>query len=241
MELLCIGSGSSGNCYILRSRNECLVVEMGIKDSALKKALDFDLASVCGCVISHRHNDHSASVKKVTKWGVPILALEDVFEAHGIAENPFCIKAQPHKGYKIGEYKIYCLPVEHDVQCLAFVIEHAECGKVLFVTDTMFLPYKVKGVRHIMIEANYADDILQENINAGKLPFSHRERLMCTHMELETTKKTLRENDLSNVQEIVLLHLSNDNSDEERFVREVRELTGIPTYAAKSGLTLELK
>ena len=91
-----------------------------------------------------------------------------------------------------------------------------------------------------MIEANYADDIVEKRIEAGLMPESMRPRLLNSHMEIEQTKAILSENDLSNVDNIILIHLSDGNSDEERFVREIRELTGKPVYAANKGMTIDL-
>jgi hypothetical protein len=51
-------------------------------------------------------------------------------------------------------------------------------------------------------------------------------------MSLETCKGFLRANDLSRVQEIWLLHLSDANSDAARFKREIQELTGKVVYVA---------
>jgi hypothetical protein len=42
----------------------------------------------------------------------------------------------------------------------------------------------------------------------------------------------LKANDLSKVQEIWLLHLSEQNSCEKRFKEEVQKITGKPTYIA---------
>lgn len=53
-------------------------------------------------------------------------------------------------------------------------------------------------------------------------------------MSLETAKEFLRANDLSRVQEIWLLHLSDDNSDAERFKREIQGLTDKPVYVAQA-------
>ena len=44
---------------------------------------------------------------------------------------------------------------------------------------------------------------------------------------------------MSKVEAIFLLHLSDGNSDAERFKREVMELTGKPTYIAWEGQALE--
>jgi hypothetical protein len=51
-------------------------------------------------------------------------------------------------------------------------------------------------------------------------------------MSLKQCIATIKANDLSKTREIHLLHLSESHSDEARFVREVQEATGVPTYAA---------
>ncbi len=57
-------------------------------------------------------------------------------------------------------------------------------------------------------------------------------------MELKTKKAVLMAQDLSRVQNIVLTHLSDRNSDESKFVDEVKALTGKPACTAKSGMTV---
>ena len=140
----------------------------------------------------------------------------------------------------MGGFKIRTIPVCHDVPCLGFVIEHEDMGKLLFITDTMMLEYRVPNLNHILLEANYADDILQAKIDAGLVPLSMKPRLTQSHMEIRTTKDILQDSDLSGVNEIVLVHLSNGNSNEERFIREVKEVTGKPVYVATAGLELNL-
>ena len=41
MVLKVLGSGSSGNCYILESDTEALIIEAGVPFLDVKKALDF--------------------------------------------------------------------------------------------------------------------------------------------------------------------------------------------------------
>ena len=64
---------------------------------------------------------------------------------------------------------------------------------------------------------------------------------MHSHMEIETTKGILRANDLSAVSEIILVHLSGNNSDARRFAKEISETAGMPTYIAHTGLELTLQ
>lgn len=240
MKLHILGSNSLGNCYILETNTEALIIEAGVRMSNVKKALKWQMRKVVGAVITHEHNDHSEYVTEMAASGVLVLALEEVFKSHDINGKPFTKAIQPRKGYKVGGFRILAVPVKHDVPCLGFVIEHSDMGKLLFITDTITFDYSIPGLNHIMIEANYADDIVQDNIASGAMPEAMRPRLLSSHMEIEQTKAILAENDLSQVDNIVLIHLSDGNSDEERFVREIKELTGKVVYAANAGMTLDL-
>ena len=83
-----------------------------------------------------------------------------------------------------------------------------------------------------MVECNYSMDILNENIKAGRVPAAQKKRILQSHFNLENVKDFLLANDLSQVKEIWLLHLSDRNSDAELFKREIMELTGKPVYIA---------
>lgn len=240
MRLNVLGSDSNGNCYILQTDKEALIIEAGVRFSEVKKALKWQLSKVVGAVITHEHNDHAKYVRDFVSNGITVLALPSVFRAKGIDSLSFRKEIEPMHGYIIGSFRVFAMPVCHDVPCVGFIIEHEDMGRMLFVTDTMMLEYRVPGLNHILLEANYAEDILDAKIEAGSVPLSMKPRLIHSHMEIETTKGILRANDLSGVNEIVLIHLSNGNSDERRFVREVQETSGKPVYAAVAGLELNL-
>jgi phosphoribosyl 1,2-cyclic phosphodiesterase len=113
-------------------------------------------------------------------------------------------------------------------------------GKLLYITDSYYCKYRFKGLNHIMIEANYSKEILNENLYNDNTALPVRDRVVESHMSLETCKEFLQANDLSQVKDIALIHLSDSNSDAERFKREVEGLTGKPTYIASKGLEIEL-
>ena len=240
MKLKVLGSDSLGNGYILQAQGETLLIEAGKPLKEVKRAVGFNIASIVGCVASHRHNDHAKYVKEYMAAGIYTLALADVFEAKGIDTLAFRKEIEPMKGYAVGGFQIFAFPVCHDAPCVGFLIDHKEMGRLLFVTDTMMLEYKVPGLKHVLLEANYAEDILDANIENGSVPPSMKPRLTQSHMEIETTKEILRANDLTDVNEIVLIHLSNGNSDERRFIRGVQETTGKPVYVAAAGVELDL-
>ena len=56
MKLKCIGTGSSGNCYLLISDNgETLILDCGIPIKEIKKGLDWNIRGIRGMIISHAH------------------------------------------------------------------------------------------------------------------------------------------------------------------------------------------
>lgn len=206
----------------------------------VKKALGWKLGKVAGCLVTHRHEDHAKSLSDILACGIRVLALADVFDNVNPRNRVFCKVIKPMHGYKVGGFKVFTLPVIHDVPCVGFVIEHQEMGKLLFITDTMMFEYRVPNLSHVMIEANYSDAILQRNIDNGLMPPAMRGRLLGSHMELQTTKEILRTTDLSAVNEVILLHLSNGNSNAKGFAEEVRQITGKPTYIARAGLEINI-
>lgn len=241
MKLVCLGSSSSGNCYVLSSDSEAIIIEAGVDFKSVKRTLNFNTSKVSACIVSHRHNDHSKYLQKYVRSGIRVLALQDVLEYHDIAGSTFCTTIEPMHGYVAGGFKILTLRVSHDVPCVGFLIEHKELGRLLFMTDTMMFEYKFPtGINHVMIEANYADDILNYNIENGIVPAAMRSRLMHTHMEIGTTRSILTSNDTKDVLDIILLHLSCYNSDSERFKNDITAATGKQVYVAGRGFEIEL-
>jgi ribonuclease BN (tRNA processing enzyme) len=59
-------------------------------------------------------------------------------------------------------------------------------------------------------------------------------------MSIETCKKTLQANDLSKVQNIILIHLSDGNSNAAEFKKDVAGATGKKVTVADTGLVMEL-
>lgn len=238
MELAVIGSSSKGNGYVLNGTSEALCIEAGTKLMETKKALGFDLRKVRGCIVTHSHNDHSRYAKEYADSGIRVLALADVLEAKGITRNGLAVTLG--NAYKLGGFTVMPFAVQHDVPCVGYLIKHSECGKVVFITDTYACGYRFKGVNNYLLEANYSDEILEANIAAGRVSAGMRDRLLTSHFELSNSIHFLQTSDCTMLQKVVLIHLSNGNSNESQFVQQVREAIGKPVYAAKSGMVIPL-
>lgn len=240
MKLTVLGSSSAGNCYLLEAADSAIALEAGVDIRFVKRALGYDIGKLKACFITHRHGDHAAYLKNFVSCGLLAFALEDVFQYSQVKNRVFCKAITPQHGYIVGDWRVIAVRVVHDVPCVAYIVEHPEMGRLAFVTDTMLLEWRIPRVNHFLLECNYSDDILQRNIDSGAVIPSMRERLLGSHMELETAKSLLQTCDKSELQDVVLVHLSDSNSDAARFKREVEAVVGVPTYIADTGLELDL-
>jgi phosphoribosyl 1,2-cyclic phosphodiesterase len=237
MNLKILGSSSAGNCYIFENETEALILEAGISAKRVKIALGFNLSKVVGCLISHEHGDHAKYAHDFGLMGITAYASKGTIEAIGSTHRTHVLK--PKVKHKIGGFTVLPFPVEHDVrEPFGYLVYHTEMGYVLFATDTYFLQYTFAGLNNILIEANYALDILNEKVSRGSVHIAQRQRVLTSHMDIETCKEVLKANDLSAVNNIVLIHLSDSNSDAARFKREVKELTGKRVHIAEPDLVI---
>jgi phosphoribosyl 1,2-cyclic phosphodiesterase len=235
MKLTVLGSSSAGNCYILQSDTEALVLEAGVSLTKVKQALGFNVNKVSGCLITHEHGDHSAKAKEFEQC-FPVYANKSVIEAKGLKRTKEIVA---EKGILVGNFKVLPFHAAHDVPCLGFLIQHSDFGNLMFLTDSFLCEYSFSNLNHILIECNYSDACLDESVRNG-LHWKVKERVLTSHMELQTTKKVLLNQNLSEVHNIVLIHLSGQNSDPQEFFEVIAKATGKPITIAKPGVELEL-
>ncbi|HGM3182405.1 TPA: MBL fold metallo-hydrolase [Clostridioides difficile] len=236
MKIKVLGSSSRGNCYLLQLENETLILECGVSYKEILKGLDFNLKSVVGCLVTHEHKDHSKAIAELVSSGIDVFTSKGTLEALKI-ENHRTKIIKSEELFKIGNFKIMPFSTKHDaVEPLGFLINHKEIGNLLFITDTYYCEYNFNNLNHVMIECNYSKDLLDSNKDKIYL----RNRIVKSHFELSNVINFLRANDLSNIKTITLLHLSEDNSDKDLFIREIEKNIGIPVVVAEKGLEIYL-
>lgn len=239
MELKIISTGSIGNAYILSNGDEALLIECGVNIKEIKKALDFDLSKVVGCLVTHEHQDHCKAVKEVSKLGIRIYSGLRTLLAMGLNSDYKSFVILPKKPFMIGNFKVMAFDVMHDAaEPLGFLIEHPDCGKVLFLTDTYYCKYTFSGLHNIIIEANYSKEIIDRKFGSDSGKEFLRNRILRSHFSLANCKDMLSANDLTQVNNIVLIHLSDSNSNEKQFQKEVTDLTGKNVTVASNGMTI---
>ena len=242
MKLHVLGSSSSGNCYLLQSEKtgEVLAVEAGVKFNKVKKVLDFNLNSIVGCIVSHEHGDHAKCVGDFINACIPCYMSQGTKHALGFSSSYWAKGLLPFEQVVINGFRVIPFPVQHDAaEPYGYLIRHEECGTVLFATDTYFLKYKFPGLNNVMLECNYSKEILDANFTAGRIDKKRYERTIKSHMSYDNCLLTLQANDLSQVCNILLLHLSDNNSNATEFIHGIERLyPEIEITAATNGLSL---
>ena len=230
MNIYPIASGSQGNAILLSHNGYNLLLDAGINIMRLRKALinlNIRLTKLDGVLVSHSHGDHCKTVKELCQFGIDCYMSNDTAQALNIDHHRIKI-IDPQIRFTISNWVIYTFHLIHDIENFGFLIAiDDKC--IFYAVDTAYIPIKLPApnrLTHILIECNYDLNTLRENVNNGKINESAKYRIMKNHMNLETAKKFFKANDLSQIEEIWLLHMSKNNIDANYAKEEIQKLTG---------------
>ena len=218
MKLKVISSGSSGNCYVLESDTEALIIEAGVPIKEVKITLGFNVRKIVGVIASHVHSDHA-------KYLNDYIGISRIYKPYEVATP----------NVQFGNFFVKAFPLVHDVECYGFYIEHPDIGSLIYASDTEYIKYRFKNLNHIFVEANYSDDLIDnEAVN--------KNHVLRGHMSLQTALGFISTNDNPALKNVVLLHLSASNSDADYFLQKTKETVkyGANCYIAEKGLEVEL-
>lgn len=226
MEIRTLASGSSGNCYYIDDGITPLLLECGIPFREIQRKLNFTTSKLGGVLITHEHQDHCKAINDVMKAGIDCYLSPGTMKALGVIGHRIkTVSARVQ--FNLGSWTILPFETEHDAaEPLGFLLASSTGKKLLYATDTYYIRYTFNGLTHIMVECNHSYEILKANVESGVLPAEMKKRLIKSHFSLENVKDFFKANDLSKVQEIWLIHLSNGNNNAEQFKREIQALTG---------------
>lgn len=238
MKFTVLASGSKGNCYLLQSEEEVIVIECGISFLEVKKELNFDTSKIKCVLLTHEHKDHSKYLKDYDMAGIPICSSSGTLKEMKI-KNVDGLKSG--YWYKYGGFTITPFKVQHDcVEPYGFLIRHDDMGTMLFATDSEYIRYDFSKLKidHIAIECNYSDEIIDNRLSGQDINKNLADRVKSTHMELETCKEFIKKNNSPLLKNVVLLHLSDGNSDSRFFKKEVQKIVAddVNVFIADKGL-----
>lgn len=227
MQIKVIASGSSGNAYHITDGHSSLLLDAGIPLKKIQEGCGYTATQLSGCLITHAHVDHVKAAKDLARLGVKIYTSQGTIEKAGLSGHRIH-RVKALEPVSIGTFEVLPFDVEHDApEPLGFLMRSTVTQeKLLYFTDTYYLRYAFKGLTHIMMEANYDPDEIEANVRSGRVDVHRAKRTIGSHMSIDTAIKTLEGFDLSRLQHVYLLHLSNDNSLADEFKRRVQAVTG---------------
>lgn len=250
----CLGSSSSGNCYLLQFSNDdkkyktTIMIEAGfshneIKKRAITNGAIFMLSSLDAVLITHLHSDHAKGVQDYLKQYIDVYATEEVFNHYPSINDLTKHIIQPGNDYCIGEQLfIYTFNVEHDApNSIGFIIYcKATDEKVLFINDCKYVQENLSSwpFDYVFIECNYEDvqmhTIYNQAVKAeDKLTVSQYKRVIDSHMSLVRCQKTLARLNLAQCKAIFLMHLSDRHANEYLMKTTIEDEFGVKTYVCQ--------
>lgn len=227
-------SGSSGNCYLIKSESSAILVDCGI--SAKKIINGLGAANVPpemlrGILITHEHVDHVRSLKTVVKK-IPYV---NVYASRGTWEGIFsAVPVESHRTvnagreFEAGDIKVRCFALSHDgSEPIGYSFFSGGC-QISIVTDTGEITDEIhgeiKGADILVLEANHDE----ETLKFCKYPYSVKRRILGVQGHLsnaaaaEEICRIIRED--GKYREIILAHLSRENNFPEMAYQTVKNM-----------------
>jgi len=242
MKIDIVATGSTGNFYILEDISGArLLIECGISIDRIKKALNFNMSGIEGCLLSHEHQDHAKSAGHLVNLGINLYSSKGTLNALELNDY-FSQPVKALRKYETPSYSFTPFSTNHDAaEPLGFeIISKNECVKIVFATDTYFVKYKFSDVDVFMVECNYMYHILKKNVEAGKVPGSLETRLKESHMELQDTVDFINASDLKFTTIVIPIHMSSGNLNIETARDYIAKETGLIVYDPLKTKTVEV-
>lgn len=235
MILKTISTGSSGNCYLLTADSgETLILDAGVPIMEIKKALNWNIKNVVGVLCTHRHLDHSKSVKDFETMGIPICEPHKaLFMNQFLANSYFTVRT-----FDLTTIDGNWTHTDADgTPCpiYGFMIEHPEIGRMLYITDCEFVKWRFKDINHILLGVNYDPELLSGDD-------AKKNHVVRGHMSIDTACDFVKANASDQLQNVIMCHLSSENADSDSFIEKMKKVAyGANVDVAVAGKSWDLK
>jgi phosphoribosyl 1,2-cyclic phosphodiesterase len=234
VELIVLGSGSSGNTAVLRAGNRALLIDAGL--SARKTLQRLALAGlepgqISAVLLTHEHGDHAG--------GLPVLLRSLRCPVYATRLTADEVREQDERN-AAANWRLFSSGGQFAVNCFevtAFSVPHDASDPVGFTIRTGSLSigiltdlghvnhsvvHHVTGVNALFVEANHDEEMLRADT---KRPFSIKQRIMSPHGHLSNRAAgdlAMRARS-AELRHVVLGHLSRDCNTADLAIGAVSE------------------
>lgn len=185
MEIYSLASGSSGNSYLIKYRNQALLLDAGLSGKRTLAALNtigVDVSCIQAILITHEHNDHVAGAGVISrKLGLPLYMTEGTWRASisklGKIPDAMINLVEPETCFSVGDLEIQALSISHDaVEPVNYLFNTGSITAAV-LTDTGCITgamlKRLAKCTAMVLEANHDPEMLQ----TGPYPWRLKQRV----------------------------------------------------------------
>lgn len=166
---------------------------------------------------SHPPLDHSKSVKEFIDMGIPVCRPYEALLMNQFLVNSY-FTVKPFDLTTVDGRWTHTNADGSECPCYGFLITHPEMGKMLYITDTELIKWRFKDINHILLGVNY-DKVLVDKDNDPKTRHVFR-----GHLSIETACDFVKANYSDSLQNVIMCHLSSENSDRDSFIEKMKKV-----------------
>ena len=246
-------SGSSGNCFLIKTEETAVLVDAGISGRQVESglaSLGLTAADLRAVLVTHEHSDHIRGLKVISSRScAPVFASEGTFKGIDFAEElgskaVFC----PGEVFTVGDIRIESFATSHDAAEPSGFCFTAGSKKIAIVTDTGTVTEdcysRVKDADILVLESNHDESVLR----MGRYPWFLKQRILSDegHLSNEAAAKTLlrilQEEQASGRPQknrlVLLAHLSKENNFPEMALQTMSNILGMGGFSAGGRLRI---
>ena len=165
-----------------------------------------------------------STAKEFIRRGIQCYAAEEVIEEADLSGFSAFL---PNFRNKVGGFVIQTFKAPHNVENYGFIITTPTNERILFLTDTTGVNLRFRYIDCIMIECNYDDETLLDNLDKHDASMSHPE----WHMGLDECKMFCKQNISASTKQVILIHLSHTNINEAHAIETIKEYCNFDNVA----------
>ena len=183
-------SGSTGNCYLIRTDDTALLVDCGISGKRILAGLDsfgLDARDLSAILITHEHSDHIMSIRMMARKAENAEIYATPGTIAGIGDkvpDGRITDIEPGEIFDVGDIEVMSFDVSHDAREPVGYTFTSEGRKLSILTDTGTVTEEiyrsVRASNALVLEANHEVNILR----AGPYPYELQQRILSDHGHL---------------------------------------------------------
>ena len=243
-------SGSSGNCYMVKSEKAAILIDAGISGRRVLTSLlqaGVGPEEVKAILITHEHSDHIKSLKAINKKLQNAITYANIgtWESiNSLVDEKKSVVFTTGKEFLIGDIRVKAFPILHDAaEPVGFSFSLGE-SRISILTDTGRMSEEilkeVKEADLLVLEANHDVEMLK----VGRYPWFLKQRILGEKGHLSNVDAAdaicrLLSDGRRN-RHILLAHLSRENNFPEMAYQTVKNLLEEKDYYIDANVCISI-